>query len=314
MRVDDAWRAVLELAASQYGSFNRRQAADRNVTSRRLRRAELCGELRRPLPDVFVLTAAPVTWHQQLKVQTLLGQAVASHRAAAHLHGLDGFGSSALEVCIPRDDERLERKVRTHSWRRTEPEDLVEIDGIPCTSVARTLVQLGSVVARWRVEKALDSALRSGVSAVWIEDTLERLWRPGKTGAGTLRRIIDDPRRLGALPDSWFERLLQQALDAPGLPPAELQYEVRTGSSVRRLDLAYPEVKLGVEAHSRRFHFGPARTESDNLRDLELAAVGWEVIYVTWSMAHEPAALVRQLTAIYQSRLGLVERDGRFWS
>lgn len=306
MQRDDAYRAVLELAASQYGAFSRRQAAEREINARQLRREVEKGRLLRPLPDAFLVTGSAQSWRQSLMVQTLQGHAVASHRAAAALHGFDGFRPGVVEVCVPRNRESLERDAIVHGWRRTDEEDLVFVEGIRCTSRARTLVQLGAVVGRHRVEQALDSALRDGLSASSIENRLIELWRPGRTGAGVLRGLIEDPRRSGALPDSWFERLVQQVLEAPGLPRPDLQYEVRLESGVRRLDLAYPDVKLGVEAHSRRFHFGPSRIEADNERDLELAAAGWEVVYVTWSMAHEPHVLAGRLQAVYDARSRLV--------
>ncbi len=239
-------------------------------------------------------------------IQTLQGGAVASHRAAAALHGFDGFRPGTVEVCVPRNLESNDRNAIVHGWRRSDEADVVVIDGIRATSVERTLAQLGAVVERRKVEQALDGALRDGLSPVALEQTLERLWRPGRTGVGTLRRLIDDPRRTGMLPDSWFERLVQHVANAAGLPPVVLQHEVRVASGRRRLDLAYPDVKLGIEAHSRRFHFGPTRTEADNIRDLELAAIGWEVVYVTWGMAHEPVELVRHLQAIYRARSRLV--------
>lgn len=168
----------------------------------------------------------------------------------------------------------------------------VDVDGIPTTNLAQTLVQLGAVVESDQVEQALDDVLRRKVSPVWIEQTLESMWRPGPTGAGVLLEILRDPRRAGRLPDSWFERLTERLMTAPELPVAERQFEVVTARGRRRLDLAYPGVKLGIEAHSRRFHFGPGREEEDGRRDLELAAAGWEILHVTWGMAHEPDLFV----------------------
>ncbi len=76
-----------------------------------------------------------------------------------------------------------------------------------------------------------------------IEETLERLWRPGPTGAGTLLRILQDPKRAGALPDSWCERLLN-----------------------------------------------------------ELAAMGWELVYVTWPMMTDRTQLISLIERVYRAR------------
>ena len=75
---------------------------------------------------------------------------------------------------------------------------------------------------------------------------------------------------------------MQRVLTSSDLPPPVLQHVVQLTGQTRRLDLAWPEVRLGVEAHSRLFHFGRAADERDNRRDLELVAAGWELLYITW--------------------------------
>ncbi len=231
-----------------------------------------------------------------------LSGAVASHRAAAALHGLDGFREGVREVSVPREQEGRFPAMFCHRWSRTDEGDVCVIEGIRTTSVPRTLVQLGLVTTKDRVEQALDSALRNGAELAAIEDALRRLWRRGPTGAGVLREILEDPGRIGKLPDSWFERRLSSLLQARGLPKPRLQHPVRTGTSVRRLDLAYPDVMLGLEAHSRQFHFGQQQVKADHVRDMELTGLGWQLIYVTWAMTNEPDKLADQVARAYQTR------------
>ncbi len=301
MRADDAWCAVAELAASQHGAFQRRQAADRNLSNRRLARAVELGELRHPEPDVFTVAATPSGWHQRLMVQTLTGRVI-SHRAAAALHGFDGFGPDVIETVVERNRYRAQHGTITHCWEHLDRSDLTVVDRITCTNVAVTLAHLGAVVASSRVEQALDSVLRMGYSPAWLHQTLDTMWRPGATGLGVLRDLLDDPRRSGPLPDSWFERLLERLLSTPDLPAPELQWPVRTGSTTRRIDLAYPAVRLGVAGHSRRYHFGPNTNDNDHQRDLDLAAEGWELVYVTWTMASDPVRLARSIATIHRVR------------
>lgn len=231
-----------------------------------------------------------------------LSGAVASHRAAAALHGLDGFREGVREISVPREQEGRFSRLICHRWSRTDEQDLCEVQGIRTTSVARTLVQLGHVVSKDRVEQALDSALRNGLEIKTVEAVLRRLWRRGPTGAGVLREILESPQRLGALPDSWFERTLASLLQDRGLPPPALQHPVTTVTGVRRLDLAFPTVMLGIEAHSRRFHFGQQQADADHVRDMELTAVGWQLMYVTWSMTQDPDKLANQISQTYKTR------------
>jgi very-short-patch-repair endonuclease len=302
MQADDAWSAVAELAASQHGVFHRRQAAELNLSSRRLRRAVLKGELRQPSKNVLIVAATPDSWRQRLVAQTMAGGA-ASHRSAAALHRFDGFRPGLIELTVDRTDEFRRDNVIVHRWTGLSNDLLIEVDGIRCTNVATTLCQLGMVVASSRVEQALDSALRDGASPLWIAQVTRALDRPGPSGVAMLGRLLDDPSRRGALPDSWFERLLSKRLRQGVLPEPVLQHQVCLPSGSRRLDLAFPGVKLGIEAHSRKYHFGRKAEQSDHVRDLELAASGWEVIYVTWSMAANLDNLLCHITAVYQTRL-----------
>ena len=54
---------------------------------------------------------------------------------------------------------------------------------------------------------------------------------------------------------------------------------------VGRVDLACVPLRLAVEAHSRRFHFGAGPGSADQRRDDDLAAIGWDVRYVGWHTA-----------------------------
>jgi len=68
------------------------------------------------------------------------------------------------------------------SFADLDPCDMTSIDGIPTLSIARTLCELGRDVTADQLERALDDALRRGVSARWITSTLDRavLGRSGK--------------------------------------------------------------------------------------------------------------------------------------
>lgn len=303
MTVSTMWCAVAELAASQHGAFHREQAAELQISSYRLRSAADRGELRRPLSDVFTFVSHPRTWRQRLTVLSLAG-CVVSHRSAAALHRLDGFAEGKLEVSIRRSSggRRMPDQVAVHRTHVLESPDLATVQGIHCTSVPRTLVDLAQVLPAHQVEPALDAALRGGCDLDTISSTIDRLWRPGRTGLGPLRELVRDPRRSGAVPDSLFERLVERLLLDNGLPAPVLQFEIPLGSGTRRVDLAWPACKVAVEAHSKRYHFDRSSQEDDNHRDLELAAAGWEVLYVTWKMAHNPEFFIRNVRAVLERR------------
>lgn len=295
------WRVVAELAASQHGAFHRNQAAD-HLSTRTLRRAELRGDLRRVLSDVYILRAFPVSWKQNLSALSLAGGLI-SHRAAAALHGLDGFATGKLEITIsPFSNRGWLPNTTLHESVRRQAVDRCVVDTIACTTVERTLVDLGQVVPQFELEAALDAALRRGVSLGSIEAALDRLDRPGPTGVGPLRRLLADPARAGALPDSMFERLVERMVLGAGFSAPQRQFEVMAQGRTWRVDLAWPRQRVAVEAHSKRWHFGRAATDHDNARDLALAAAGWEVLYLTWAQAQEPSLFLEQLRSVLDQR------------
>jgi hypothetical protein len=93
------------------------------------------------------------------------------------------------------------------------------------------------------------------------------------------------------VPDSWLEELLALCLADPELGPVVPQYRIRRpdGSVVAKTDIGLPDVKLGLEGHSRRFHFGPDVEPLDEQRDLAVATCGWELQYLGWYAAQRPA-------------------------
>jgi sulfur-carrier protein len=171
--------------------------------------------------------------------------------------------------------------------------------GSVAANIARTLCDLGAVVPHDKVEQALDDALRRGVSKRRIREGLDRAHRPGRTGTGVLRDVLDRPDRRGPVADSMFERFVERLLAASSLPAPVRQLRVREpgGNRRARLDLAWPDVMLAVEPAGARFHGGPRRQRAAAERRKWLEALGWLVIDVFWSDLGRPEWLVDKIEA-----------------
>jgi hypothetical protein len=192
-----------------------------------------------------------------------------------------------------------------HHVRPLEPPDLMTVDGIRCTTIARTLADLGSVVRDRRlVGRALTDARRRHISLTALRATAERVHRPGQRGTGVLLRLLDAIPFEGAVPASWFEELLAMCLDDPALPMIVPQCPIiaEDGRVVAKTDIGIPSVKLGLEAHSRRFHYGPVREALDEERDLAAACCGWELLYLGWYAAKRPAEVLAMLRRVVRTR------------
>jgi len=300
--IHDALRAVSELAASQHGVFTRQQAAQHGCTKARVRRLLDQGLLTEPKRGVLVIAGAPVTWHQRLAVSTAPAGIVATHRAAARLFRLDGCRESdLLEVSCAWAAQSGDAIVHR---RNLPPGDLVRIASIPCTNLARTLTDLGDVVPVDLVERALDDARRRGASLRWVRDTAERLHRPGVSGPRIILGLLDALQPSEALRDSWFESLIERIVSNSTLPAIERQFELKEscGKHVARFDLAMPSIRLGIEAHSREFHFGREAETRDEDRDHRVAMCGWDTMYLGWQSAHRPAQTLERVRLVVAGR------------
>jgi len=302
-----------DLFAAQHGLVTVDQARQRGLSRATIARRVATGLLDRPAPGVLRLRAVPPSPEQVLLSAVLSSRspAVASHRAAAALHGLDGFPTGPVELTVARQ-HRLERPhIVVHHVQALPPIDVTRVSGVPVTGLARTLCDLGSVVGRDRVERALDDARRRGVSLRWVQRTAERLHRPGQAGTGVMLELLREAQHEPAVRGSWFEKLVERCLHAPDLPPLTRQHAVRDakGRLAGILDLAFPSLRLGVEAHSRQFHFGRAAEHLDEDRDHRLARCGWEVLYVGWQGARRPAELLALVRETAAHRRGLLATE-----
>jgi hypothetical protein len=205
--------AVAELAASQHGVFTRSQAVDRGITSRQLKSLCALSLFDEPVRGVLRVRATPPTWHQQLLIATLAPPGFyAAFRAAAFLHRLDGFHDPPTpEIIGPRGCRRIGGiDVIQHWVEPLDPDDLVVIDGIPCTGLARTVVDVCGLGDRNRSMRVFDDFERRGGSLNWLRMTTQRrrvrVARPaaaGRPGARFVVRAIGRPlpthARLAAL-------------------------------------------------------------------------------------------------------------------
>jgi very-short-patch-repair endonuclease len=180
--------------------------------------------------------------------------------------------------------------------------DFTEVDGIRCTGVARTLCDIGSVDSPDRVKVAFESAWRNGYSLTWMRQTAERLHRPGQRGTGVLLKLLDGAATKTAPTESALETFLESVLD--GIPGVVRQHPVfdPRGRFVARVDFAIPELKIAIEAHSRKHHFGPDRENHDAEREADLQAQGWIVRYVTKAQARNRRGLRSSLLALARAR------------
>jgi very-short-patch-repair endonuclease len=253
----------------------------------------------------------------QLAAATLLANgpgAVLSRSAAAALWALDGFELPApIDVNVPRSSFR--RGARVHRVPSPAP---VDKGGLPVTSIAQTLVEVGNgLVARDRfegdprpisphdrVDLALESALRRGLAleAELAAATITRGTR--RRGAAILRDCLER-RPPGAAPtDSYLETRGIQLLRRAGLPTGQRQVRLsdERGAFVARVDLLLPG-RLVVEFDGREHHARVADFDRDRARWDAIVAAGHRVlVFSNDHVERQPTFVVDTVLAAVQCR------------
>jgi hypothetical protein len=210
--------------------------------------------------------------------------ALVSHRAAAALRGLAGFPEDSIELSVAGQRGRRLGFV-VHRTAPLPRVDVTVVNGMPATSVARTLIDLASVVPDDLLEEALDDALRRKlVSLPRLRWRIAELAGKGRPGIALIRSLVEARGGGDAVPGSVFETRLLRLLMKGGLPMPALQHEIRSGRRlIAIVDFAFPEARLAVEADGYRCHSGRARWEHDLARRNALTSMGWRVLHVTWN-------------------------------
>lgn len=303
MRYDDALGALVGLAASRHNAFHTAEAAEISIPAQRLRRAELAGELRRLHPKVWAFRALPDSAMQVLRGSSLsIPGAAATTTSAAWLHGWLGAAPTPPQLWVPSANGRNHPVADLRRWKMLDPEkDITTVDHIPSLNKATTLCSLGPHVDESILERCLDHYMRTE-SSRWLDETMERLGSHKPGGVRALERVRNDPKRATGVTDSWLERVAAKLISRSWMPPIVLQHPVVVDRRTFRVDIACPDLLLGVEAHGRTFHWGAGKEDADNVRDLLIGSVGWKLLYVTFSQLQRPDEFVRLFEATARAR------------
>jgi very-short-patch-repair endonuclease len=201
---------------------------------------------------------------------------VLSHRSAADLWGLLSTARAPVEVTVAGRTGRAKRPgIDLHCSRWLDPEDVTEVQGIPTTTVARTLVDLCAVVRDRKVEKALDQArvlrlLEPGA----LEDAIARA-HGRRTRA--LRRLLADEQRTAAFTRSELEERFLALVRRGGLPEPEVNARLH-GYEV---DFLWRQQGRVIELDGYAFHSAQSAFERDRRKDIDLELAGFPVTRFT---------------------------------
>jgi hypothetical protein len=281
--------------------ISRRRAQELGLSSSEIDWLVRSEHWRRVEPGVYHLVGAPWNIWAAAEAAVALGGAGAalSHGSAAWLLGLMATPPEVITVTVPR--QRQVRSAGVRYLRRRHSARAVNIRGLPCTDVVRTLIDCAAEMTADEVDALVDRALAKRL--VKIERLAAALEGPafrGHRGRVPLRERLAQRGITGAPYPSVLESHMDRLVSRHGLPVPKAQVDWGPNRCYR-LDYAYPDIRLAIEVDGWLYHFTPEQQRYDHHRRNHLIRQGWTVLHYTWwDVTREPDRVAREIVAVYR--------------
>jgi predicted transcriptional regulator of viral defense system len=222
--------------------------------------------------------------------------ALLSHKTAAQHWGLTQSATAAIHVTVPSRNKPDVKGVTVHLTRELTAADRAIHEGIPSTSVARTLVDYAATATQTQLIEAIEQAERLRIFDLKaVHDALDR--SNGRKGAKALRAALSELFHEPPDTRSKLEQRFRFFCKSRGL--AVPSFNVSVGGFC--VDGAWAGTNLVLELDSKRHHLGLTAFEADRKRDTKLQIAGHRIVRVTDKrMKHEPDELEQDLRSLLQ--------------
>lgn len=304
------WGRIVRQAQAQHGVLSGAQLAGAGMSSTTIARYHRVRRLHRIHHGVYALTPVELLKPSGRLMAAVLAcgpGAALSHQAAAGLLNLLDSGRAVIDVTVPTRAGRRRNGIQVHRSATLRTEDVTKVNRIPCTTPARTIVDLADVLPARRLERVLDAAEAERLLDLnALGDQLAR--NSGRNRAiGALRRTLEQ-HRVGSTA-TWNEleeRFLALARSI-GLPDPEVQpwLLLGDGEPAIRPDFLWREQRVIVETDGHKHHRTRRAFETDRRRDQRAAAAGFQTLRVTWGQ------LSSERDRLSQTLLAVVKRATR---
>ncbi len=214
-----------------------------------------------------------------------------SHLAAAYLLRLVRGRPPEPAVTVPHARTPRVPGVEVHRTRHLHPLDHSVLDGIPLSTVPRTLVDLAATLPSDELGRACHEAqVLHRVTPEAVEVVIARTGR--RHGTTALLRLLrgDDHVTLSPLERAFLTLLRDHGLPLP---------ETNRPAGADRVDCRWPDRRLVVELDGYRFHATRQAWEEDLRRERRARARGDEHRRFTWGdVVDRPAATLAELRTL----------------
>lgn len=210
------------------------------------------------------------------------GDLVACHSTAARLWGIDIRSADIaaggdLHFLGPGD---LDNRRLSGLWVHPSSlgtQDALRRHGLWCTPPARTACDVARRGQAIDVLATLDAALRTGTCT---RDQLEGACA-AQRGLRGITRVAAVVSSADGRAESPMESRMRWRFLAAGLPVPQVQFELSRDGRRHRLDLGWPERKLGAEYDGLEAHMTREQLAADRDRHNWFTDEGWRLLHFT---------------------------------
>jgi len=261
------------LAARQYGLATAAQLRAAGVDKSAITRRVQSGRLHRIGRGVYAVGHTALSREGRFLAEVLIaGEGAAlSHDACAELYEVRRWRTSLIDVVVP-SDRRPKTSARVHKTT-LHPDDVTVHKGIPCTTIARLVVDLTDHLTSWEITNVIHEA-------EWLDRfDLDATYAAIERGKG--RRIVAARKAV--------------ALHLDGSAGARSKNELKALIDLERKRLPEPRVNTELNGYEVDFHWprlrfaieldGPGhdreRTQQeDAIKERAWRAAGYELVRV----------------------------------
>jgi very-short-patch-repair endonuclease len=279
---------IAELALAQHGVVALWQLIAEGVSAGAVHRRVAVGRLHRIHDGVYAVGYPQLTrtGHFMAAVLACGRRSALSHRSAATHRELVHSSRELIDVISPRRPGRRRAGIDAHTSSTLLVRDVEVVDGIPCTTVARTLLDLAAVVPRRVVERAFDeAAFREILDATAVEDVLARAGH--HRGAGVLRAVLDHHSPGTTRTRNDLEEAFLAICRNAGLPQPEVNAWIPIEPSGYEADFLWRAQRFIAETDGGAAHATRHGFEHDRRRDQRLMLAGYRVVRFTYSQVFD---------------------------
>jgi very-short-patch-repair endonuclease len=275
----NGWHA---LAARQYGVISRVQLRQEGLTDRRVDTLIANGSVERMHSGVYRVSGSHRGPRQRRMAACLWcgPDALLADATAGHLLQLPVSERGRIYLVGGADVRRTHPDIVVRRSTSIERKDRYEVDGLPCTSPTRTLIDLAAVLPGEELEHAFEVARRMGLATkTVVAHRLHELGGRGRAGSTQLRELLSvlDGRPKESKLEVRAARLLRDF----GMHPDATQHRV----GQFRLDFAWLRKMRAVECDGFDWHGNRLAWKRDRRRLAELEVAGWQLLHLTWADA-----------------------------